>query len=50
MAACADIEFKVDEVSKKDSNNSSHHKVTYSENNQKNLPKKSFFQLDPTCG
>ena len=50
MAACADIEFKVEEVSKNDSNNSSHHKVTYSENNQKNLPKKSFFQLDPTCG
>ena len=50
MAACADIEFEIDEASKTDSNNSSHYIITHSENNQNNLPKKSFFRLDPNCG
>ena len=50
MPAYMNIEFKADEVSKKDSDNSSHHNVTHSENNQNNLPKKSFFQIDPNWG
>ena len=29
MAACGDIEFEIDEVSKPDSNNSSSHNVTH---------------------
>ena len=41
MAACGDIEFEIDEVSKPDSNNSSSHNVTHSENDQKDL--RSYF-------
>ena len=47
MVTCADVEFEIDEVSKTVSNNSSHHNVLHSENNQNYLPKKSFFRLDP---
>ena len=47
MAACADIELEIDEVSDTNSRNSTHHNVTHSENNQNDLPKKPFFQLDP---
>ena len=47
MAACTDVEFEIDEASKTDSNNSSHQNVMHSENNQNDLTKKSFFQLDP---
>ena len=43
MAACANIEFEIDEVSKPDSDNSSNHNVKHSENNQDDLPKNSFF-------
>ena len=50
MVACADIEFEVDKVSNTDSNKSSHHNVTHSEDNQTDLTKKSFFQLDPNWG
>ena len=50
MASCVDIEFEVDEVSKTDLDNSSQHNVTHLENNQSNLPKNLFFQLDPNCG
>ena len=42
-----DIEFKIDEFSKTDSGDSSHHNVTHSENNQNDLPKNLFFRLDP---
>ena len=47
MAACANIEFEIDEVSKPDSDNSSNHNVKHSENNQDDLPKNSFFWLHP---
>ena len=50
MAICAYTEFEIDKVSKIDSNNSSHHNVTHSENSQNDLPKKSFFQLDLNWG
>ena len=50
MVTCADVEFEIDEVSKTVSNNSSHHNVLHSENNQNYLPKKSFFRLDPKWG
>ena len=50
MVTCADVEFEIDEVSKTVSNNSSHHNVLHSENNQNYMPKKSFFRLDPKWG
>lgn len=50
MASRVDIEFEVDEVSKTDLDNSSQHNVTHLENNQSNLPKNLFFQLDPNWG
>ena len=45
MAACADIEFEIDKISKTDSDSSSYHNVTHSENNQNDLLKNLFFQL-----
>ena len=50
MAACANIEFEIDKVSKTNSDSSSYHNVTYSKNNQNDLPKNSFFKLDPNWG
>ena len=50
MAACADIKFEIDKISRTDSDSSSYHNVTHSENNQNNLPKNSFFRLDPNWG
>ena len=47
---CADIKFEIDEVSKTDSDKSSHHNVAHTENNQKNLLKNTFFRLDPNWG
>ena len=47
MAACANIEFEIDKVSKTNSDSSSYHNVTYSKNNQNDLPKNSSFKLDP---
>ena len=47
MAACADIELEIDEVSNTNSRSSTHHN---SENNQNDLLKKPFFQLDPNWG
>ena len=47
MSTCADIEFKIDKVSKTDLDSSSYRNVGYSENNQNDLQKNSFFRLDP---
>ena len=50
MAACADIELEIDEVSKTGSNNSSYRNATHSENNQNDLPTKSLSRLDSSWG
>ena len=50
MSTCADIEFKIDKVSKTDLDSSSYRNVGYTENNQNDLQKNSFFRLDPNWG